>query len=423
MIDTLKTINVTRPINLIAFTGDMIEKGGQDYKSTNEGFNLFKEEVISPLISELNLNIENFLITPGNHDVVRRLDPLRQELGNLKYFEEKSNISEFVLNVLKTGDLSGMHRIVPFKEFEKELYKDIPIPHQLTVFGSSFIIETNGYKTGISCLNSSWRCYKNPDKGNIIIGEDQLKQNFDFIKNCKIKIALIHHPLDILSQIERNVISDHIYKYFDIMLIGHSHESITSLTTGTTGTLFINLAPSGINDIRQDSRTFSNGFTVIDYNKDLGIVDCEYWRYNHSKVEFVLNTDASIEMDGKSHFEIPKGESARKISTVKNLIANIIEDHYHEMDEHLMGVRANINNLTIKDAFILPPIDQGKSSGDDDELCEIHSITQIIQHKSNLMFFGNREAGRTTLLYRLVHAYLDEFEFIRKLPVYIDFED
>ena len=66
------------------------------------------------------------------------------------------------------------------------------------------------------------------------------------------------------------------------------HEGSTQMKTDFSGSLFINLAPSGLNDIRTESRDYANGFTVIDFNKQHRFIKCIYWRYNHLQKEFSL---------------------------------------------------------------------------------------------------------------------------------------
>ena len=402
----------------------MIDKGGKDYKDATEAFNLFKEEVINPILNELQIPINRFLIIPGNHDIIRSKDSLRDEKGSAEYFKNRDDLADFMEKAMKKQDYSGMLRIEEYKKFENNLYKEIKKEEFLwTIFGTSFVIKNNLQNIGICCLNSSWRCYNKDDRGNLLIGELQLTTNKDFIKKCDVKIALAHHPLDGLADVEKRIISDHIYKDFDLLLLGHSHETMTSVQTGTAGTLFINLAPSGINDIRNDSRSFSNGYTLIDFNKKKKEVDCTYWRYNHTKEEFVPNTDAGVNGTGTAHYIIPDAPKESKKELIRSLLNNIKDDHYKIMDEHLVGMRADVIKKTLKEAFILPPIDEGKSAKEEEPNEEILSINQIVKSISNQFFFGNTESSKTTLLYRLVVEFVEEFEYIRKVPVYINFSD
>lgn len=199
------------------------------------------------------------------------------------------------------------------------------------------------------------------------------------------------------------------------------HENKTSVHTGFTDSLFINIAPSGINEIRSDSRTFANGFTKIDFDKDNRNINCKYYRYQHKEKIFVLNTDAGNE--GEYYQEIPKSLPTGKHTLLRTLIANIKEDHYKEMDNHLIGAKAEKGILSIKDGFILPPINQGEYNREEDGREKNIDITDITKSPENQIFFGNQESGKTTLLFRLIREYIDDYEYLRKIPVYIDIEE
>ena len=423
LLEKLSWLHKNKEIDFIAFTGDLLDRGGKDYKDAAEAFGIFKKEVILPIVERIGLPITKFIIIPGNHDVVRSLDEEWEEIGSKTYFLHRENISKYVTKAIKDHNFNGMKRIEPYKKFEAALYGDADSAVSLSIFGSSFKYSINGISVGVCALNSSWRCYSNDDSGNLLIGEDQLIANTYFVKDCEIKVALVHHPLDGLSAVERSTITNHIYKEFDILLTGHTHDTVTSVATGFTGSVFVNVAPSGINEIRSDSRTFANGFTVIDFDKKKSSIDCIYWRYNHDKKSFVLNTDASIEINGTSHYEIPDKQTSKKTSLLNTLLDNIKEDHFPEMNEHSIGSRVLTGSGCIKEAFIMPPIDQGSAGTEDDQINDAFNITQIVQYKHNLMFFGSPESGKTVLLYRLIREYVDEFEFLRKIPVYIDFEE
>lgn len=213
----LNSVNHKTPISFIAFTGDLIDAGGEDLGGAKVAFETFQSEVIEPLSDELDLSKNEFLIIPGNHDIERSQDQKRIELGNIEYFnEDYHNVSEFMINAIKKDDFSGMERIRAYKEFEKELYKDIP-NSELTIFGNTFKLQIGQNKVGIPCLNSSWRCYGKNDSGKLIVGEDQLVKSFKFISNCDIKVALLHHPLDWLLLSERDIITNHLTKDFNFI--------------------------------------------------------------------------------------------------------------------------------------------------------------------------------------------------------------
>lgn len=419
MLAKLKVIHDEKNISFIAFTGDLIDIGGKDFKSATKGFDVFKKEVIEPILNHLKLAHNQFLFIPGNHDIDRSKDTERDELGSREYFKNPKKINEFIVGATKTNDFTGMQRIKEFKDFEKSFYTPTDQNIKLSIFGSSFKLKSNdGESVGICCLNSAWRCYGTEDKINILIGEEQLVENTNFIKDCSIKVALMHHPIDWISVVEQKVINSHLSKDFDVLLIGHVHENMTSLQTGYSDSLFINLAPSSFSDIRTDSINYANGFTVIDFNKNSGKVHCEYYKYNHLEKNIIINSDVGEE--GVGDWTIPDKRSTANLSTVKTVLENIREDHFAKMDEHLICQKASQTTYSIKEAFIFPPIDEGNGSNSEEPNLE---LTEIAKSRLNFMFFGGQETGKTTLLFRLVREFVDEHDYLNKVPVYIDFEE
>ena len=415
ILNKLIKLHSERKFSLIAFTGDLIDIGGKELGGAEKAFIIFQKELITPILTELNMSTDQFLLCPGNHDIVRSLDSERDEAGSKVYFDQEPKITSFIIDAIAKESYDGIKRIEPYKKFEKEFYKDTPNKQQ-SVFELAFKINIDGKSVGICCLNSSWRCYSKDDYGQILIGEKQLNLNLSFIKDCDIKIALLHHQLDWLSTVEKKTLSSHITKEFELVLTGHVHESLSNSTTGFSGTTFINVAPSGLNDIRSDSRTFSNGFSVID--RDTDGINLSYWRYHHDNKIFVINTDAGD--NGELFFPYPTHQSQNDRSIRDTVLNNIKEDHYPTMDTHFIGNKADMGNVTLKDNFIFSPIDQGLSANND-ETSALTTIQEITKSSDNLLFFGSQESGKTSLLYRLVQEYVDDYNILKKIPVYLSF--
>lgn len=418
----LNELNGEQNINLIAFTGDLIDRGGKDFGSAKNAFEIAESDVISTICQSIGIPRDRFLLVPGNHDITRTSDDQIDEYGCRKVFTDRTDLSAFMDNAIQNESYNRMLRIQEFKEFEKNSFNGSQIEYDWTVFGTSVKFNADNTSLGVCCFNNSWRCFDNEDKGRLILGEDQLVRATKFVDSCDVKIALAHHPFDWISDVERKIVSEHVHQDFDILLLGHTHETVTNVQTGTNGSIFINVAPSGLNDIRSDSRSFANGFTVIDIDLTKSNIICQYWRYNHIKRKYVRNTDEGNGDDGTSEFPILPRKSASKRKHHKSILDNIQNDHYPTMDNHLISAQAEINYLPIKQGFVFPPIVKAGTNQKEDEK-ELVTLSQIMNLKSNLIFFGDNEAGKTALLYRLVVEYIDQYEFKKKIPVFIDFAE
>jgi len=419
MINLLINNEINFTDTYIVCTGDLIDKGGFDNLNINEAFAEFKQFVMDPLCESLSLPINRFLIVPGNHDIERNADDEPTELGYKAYFDKDyKNISKYMIDVLDNGKREGIKRIIPFKAFENSLYLDSPEIFK-SIFGTALkYVKNNSDSVGIVCLNSSWRAYDNNDANKLIIGEEQLLRCNKFISECSVKIALSHHPLDWLLPIEKGIISSHVYKDFNLLLVGHVHESSTTTQTGFNGSIFINISPSCTSEIRNEGKAFSNGITIINYDKSNQEVDCKYFKYNHESKAFTLNTD--LVPNGRFVQKIPAPNSADIKYLIERSLEKIKKEHYPVMDDHIITQKAHVTK-SIKEAFIMPPIADGEIlEGSKDTIV---SLNEIVRCNDNFMFFGYQEIGKTTLLFRLVYEFVDEYVQLKKIPIYFDFEE
>jgi len=404
----------------IVCTGDLIDKGGYDYNNNIQvAFNDFKSSVIDPICESLSLSKDRFIIVPGNHDIERNADDEPSELGYKAYFnKDYKNIAKFMTDALDKGKRDGIKRIIPFKDFENSIYPNSSNIYK-SIFGTAikYNIDENE-KLGIVCLNSSWRGYENNDANNLIIGEEQLSRCVNFISDCSIRVALSHHPLDWLLPSEKGIISGQIYKEFNLLLVGHVHDSSTTTQTGFNGSIFINISPSCTSEIRTDGKAFSNGITIIDYDKFNQEIDCSFYKYYIKDKEFLLNED----LGNKGRFvqKIPAPNSAEVKKIIENSLAKIKKEHYPEMDYHIIAQKAHVIK-SLKEAFIMPPIVDGEFIEDSKDSIVI--LNEIVRSNDNFMIFGNQEIGKTTLLYRLIYEYVDEYVQLKKIPVYIDIDE
>ncbi|WP_312082891.1 metallophosphoesterase [Epilithonimonas hominis] len=421
--EKLDDLQKEKTIDLVAFTGDLIDKGGIDFKTEGDtlspatkGFNIFQKEIIEEILKKLNLEIDRFIICPGNHDINRFADDEFDENGMKATLTSTEKVIDFIDKSNENESFKRIERIKEYKNFESELYKDVSLNKIHSMFKFSLVREINGIKVGISSLNSSWRCYGDDDFQNILLGETQLNDNLKFIQDCEVKIALIHHQLDWLCSFEKKTIKSHIQKDYDLILSGHVHEHQSDMSTGFTGSCFQNVSPSGLNQIRSDDGTFVNGFTVIDYNDS---ITCHYLKYNHEDKTFVNNE--KIGTNGKKTFHKPKEESNDDLRIYRKAIKNIREIYYPEMNDHFIKGKNEVCEKSVKNSFIFPPIDKGATySGEDKENL---TLQYIINSPDHTLFLGPQESGKRSLLYRIIVELVDDYEIYNKVPVFIDFKE
>ena len=123
MLQAIMPYHNERHIDLIIFTGDMVNVGGKSFDNIQQGFQTFKNLIINPLIKALNLGNERFIFCPGNHDVDRAQDNKFAESGLTEQLNNAQSLDEFY-DDSKSSEV--MKRILDFKKFEKSYYEGIP---------------------------------------------------------------------------------------------------------------------------------------------------------------------------------------------------------------------------------------------------------------------------------------------------------
>lgn len=251
-------------IDLIVFTGDMINKGGHGFGSIDEAFKKFEEIVITKLCETLSLSKERFIFVPGNHDIDQKAIP---RYGDKEIDEDFNLGEEYVFNFMKESDVERYtERMKAVKTFEKEYYTSLYTQdtYSYNRFQSNFKLDINGVKVGITSLNSIWRSSAT-DEGRIVLGLCQIDESVSFISDCEIKIAATHYRYDKLKEFERDLMKRKLADEYDVFFSGHTHSNHVEFVCEANGSSFLDVNTSGsltTNEYKNDEN-HKNAFQVI----------------------------------------------------------------------------------------------------------------------------------------------------------------
>lgn len=283
LVNALKKINQQKKIDLVAFGGDLIDRGGESFNSIAEGFDTFEEIVLKPIMMELGLPHERIVIVPGNHDkdvslLPKDADSLMKSLGT------ESKVTRFLYSDDKTNEnIKGM---LPYYTFRDAFYKECTAYSKSeTDFAAYLTLQIEGKKIGIAMLNTAWGCTAKTGE-EVLLGNAQVLEVAESIEDCDIKIAVMHHDISALVEYDRNVVKQPVMSNFDVLLTGHIHGDESNYIEIPSGDSIIRSGVAGVtvNNNEETNEQYKNGFHVIDMNIDMPsdvaitkyVQDCQY---------------------------------------------------------------------------------------------------------------------------------------------------
>jgi formylglycine-generating enzyme required for sulfatase activity/predicted phosphodiesterase/energy-coupling factor transporter ATP-binding protein EcfA2 len=208
--------------DLIFATGDIAQFGkAKEYEVATKFFD--------DLLDAAGLNRDRLFIVPGNHDVDRKAGKFLA-----RTLESKDDADEYF-----DTDKPYPHLTLKFHAFSEwynDYFKTIRSFPTNTTCSPVEIVTINGIRLAVLPLNSALFCIGEDDHQKLFIGSRCLDEAKRQLAAAELTIALIHHPLNWLSQVERRNIKAALGESVDLLLHGHCHEidaeSIASVNGG-----------------------------------------------------------------------------------------------------------------------------------------------------------------------------------------------
>lgn len=307
LLRVLANIHSEKKIDIIAITGDLVDKGGHsllempEFKGKfNDPYEIFELEFINPIMKLLELESKNFLFIPGNHDIDEN-EVLMVDERALESVEQKGEINSILDHTRDESVKKYNGRIKAFKDFEERFHKeDIKNSYKFTRNQSTYIYDYEGLKIGFALINDSWRCSswlgKYRDK-KLYFGSKQLKEALKLLKDTTMNVILTHHPIDSYQEEEevREIITR---KDFHLHLYGDQHHhSLQQLTSASSGCFGI-MARAALNNPREAESKWQPGFHFIDIDFENNQVELiKYYKFFSTRAEF--DTDNDIAAGGR----------------------------------------------------------------------------------------------------------------------------
>lgn len=398
--------------DFVIFSGDLVFKPDSDISSIEvleEAYNFF----IAPLLEKLNLSKDNIFITAGNHDINRNILTRKDTRGLKSYAEENKTVANELITEIITKSTDIKH-LQQFNTFVNNLSNSHLI-YSNDIFNVS--IKTVGKITiGIVNLNSTILSFENDSYGKLIIGEEQLRLAYKYIKDCDIKIANVHHSVNWLVWFEQQLVKQFYYQHFNLVFIGHEHMEQPELVNfNDEDTLIINSA-----SIFQ-GRNNTNGYSLLDYSFDDKSMDIYIREYDDRATKFSTVTFQNTPNKYKYEFNIlEKSKNKKNVELILDRIKLPIKAFIKK--ELLINTAKNEDN-NIEDIFVEPNIYTKSEFIDTETEKELYTITRIIYSDKPVIIKGIESSGKTTFLNYLANEYLNMKSPELRIPILLNYYD
>jgi len=414
----LKNVVADRKVDAIVFSGDLVNKGGDD-----SSFLKAKEAFLDPVRDVLQLTDEAILICPGNHDVDRpfALQQTYVEAGLLATLTDSVSLNahfDKYTNVPFDQDDSNQ-RLANYFNFAKAHY------NKGACFSSSYfdcVVKVSSVgKVGFAVFNSAWRSTGAGDieQHRLLLAERAVDKAAEQLAGCDIRIAVLHHPLDWLPLWDKKAAQIPLFINFDLVLFGHVHELMPMIEQNAIGECLF--AQGGSLYLRRD---YFNGYQIIEIsqNDDLTIgLNLRTW-FDKPRRDF--GAAENICAGGKISFSLRRGKDEQKKLAVQQLLElQAATDRL--ANSHLRTLQLS-TGATFDDSFTCPPLSHktaaelaGVKPGEyKDNLVE---LSGVLTADSVMVFSGARESGKTTIAWKIAKEILLQPSAAPRIPIIVDY--
>jgi len=248
-------------IDFVFFTGDLAWSGKE------AEYNKARATLLDPVLDALKLDKNRLFLIPGNHDLDRdRFKFLPTDLR--KPFESEKQVQEWLGEKDERDEL-----LKPFRDYQK-FVDGYGVPG-FGSYGDHRIVPFGDMKIGIFGGNSALMCARNTDAagkindlGFLVAGEQQVYEHLEKLAQADVRIGLIHHPFEWLSEFDRTTVERRLRRGCHFVLRGHQHFPEVQVVQGTTGNAAI--IPGGAcYDGRIPERPiYANAYNFVHHDTD-----------------------------------------------------------------------------------------------------------------------------------------------------------
>lgn len=393
-------------LDFIFFTGDLVWQGNKI-----EDFYKTKELLLDKLSLELNVEKTSIFICPGNHDVYRHqeLEAITDSLEKVISIEE---LDDMVLKNNGRTLKASLENLNNYFNFQSDYYqKHIEEKNDKLIENlyTSHKRIVDGKNVGITTINSAWRSNDSEtDSGNLMFPITYLKEAIREIKNCDIKILMLHHPLHDFKHWNQFALEDIIYKDYDLMFSGHVHNNRDSIHI-TSGIGIYHCTSAATLSSKNDSM----GYSIIDLNQESFELNITNTIYNKNEEQFYFGKAKIV--------QIPLDEEKRDQNKLRKTIRKRFESLSNEANKLFLSYKEIKEENDFLNLFTPPIIRLNSQTNPKPKNKTKFNIENIISNlNENQVIFGKDKSGKSAIVYKIALDILRDFNELQMLPLLID---
>lgn len=324
LMDKLKEIVKTKPVQMVFITGDLVYQGGE-YDDNLEDF-------INEIVSISGVSYDNLFIVPGNHDLTRT----QTRTYIIKGLREKNDsFEEDTIENLKNG-------FKRYDNFVKRICQNAVIDNYALYKREDINILT---------MNTSFTAGTDDDAGKLVVDK---KAFYKIIKGLKdkekcINIAIGHHPIELFAVESQEKINNMFIDYnVDLYLCGHVHKAGYRYDLSGQRVIPTYKCGSGMVD---DYATTTFAIGQVDVEKKCGKIS--YFKWLQEEEQWVKGgADGRRALSGEVEINFARFQTCADKAVVEE---DLNEDEFRRfvMHFHKKITLQNVDNANIdpKDVF------------------------------------------------------------------------
>lgn len=378
----------------------VVVSGDVAFSGHKHEYELAMREFFAPLIDELGLKADQLCICPGNHDIDRSViddvvkagiasrlgdtDTAQSLLAHASWIlPQESNFLDFI------GELRGARPEVPYGV-------------------QRFSIDRT--QVGVAVLDSAWLCLDNETEQRIFLTRAQVQSCLSQLEGCDLRVAVVHHPLSWFHPSENEIVQQDLLSGFDMILIGHKHES-QSRASSTPSADCLELMSSSFFDGHPEGAP--DGYNIYTIDADNRRLDAQYRAFFRNRKAYDRNVEHA--RDGEHRFALPSTAYANAISTA---LARRVTEASEAISVHMGAGLRRAQGLD--DPIILTPSIEVMEWRDGEKKFTRLDDPFSVAMAGSCIVYGPADAGTTTFLEEVSQRINEDHQ---RIALYLEYRE